>query len=112
MSNKRNNPKSRGSALKLSDTQLVLLSAAVQRDDTCLTTTQKLKGGAAYKVAAKLIAAGLVKEIKATAGMPVWRRDDETAQSFALKLTAEGLKAIAVEDRNRGGAIGAGAREQ
>jgi hypothetical protein len=98
MSNQRNNPKSRGSALKLSDTQLVLLSAAAQRDDHCLTTTPKLKGGAAYKVSAKLIAAGLVKEIMATARMPVWRRDDETAQSFALKLTAGGLQAIAVED--------------
>jgi hypothetical protein len=98
MSNQRNNRKSRGSALKLSDTQLVLLSAAAQRDDHCLATTPKLKGCAAYKVSAKLIAAGLVKEIMATARMPVWRRDDETAQSFALKLTAGGLQAIAVED--------------
>jgi hypothetical protein len=98
MSNETDSPKSRRSALKLSDTQLVLLSAAAQRDDHCLTVTSKLRGGAAYKVAAKLIAAGLVKDITATTGMPVWRRDDETAQSFALKLTAAGLKAIAVED--------------
>ena len=49
-------------------------------------------------VAEKLIAAGLVREIKARIGTPVWRRDDETAQSFALKLTAAGLKAIAVDD--------------
>jgi uncharacterized protein DUF3489 len=90
--------KSLGSALKLSDTQLVLLSAAAQRDDRCLTATPKLKGGAAQKVAEKLIAAGLVKQIKAKAGTPVWRRDEETAQSFSLKLTAAGLKAIAVDD--------------
>jgi hypothetical protein len=98
MSKVRNSAKSRGSALKLSDTQLVLLSAAAQRDDSCLTATPKLKGGAAQKVADKLIAAGLVKEIKAKSGAPVWRRDDQTAQSFALKLTAAGLKVIAVDD--------------
>ncbi len=28
----------------------------------------------------------------------VWRRDDATGQAFALKLTAAGLKAIAVEE--------------
>jgi Protein of unknown function (DUF3489) len=97
MSNESKSPKSARLA-KLSDTQLVLLSAAAQCDDHCLTATPKLKGGAAQKVADKLIAAGLVKEIKAKTGTPVWRRDDETAQSFALKLTAAGLKAIAVDD--------------
>ena len=97
MSRERNTSKSSGSAHKLSDTQLVLLSAAAQRDDHCLTTTPKLKGGAARNVAEKLIAAGLVEEIKAKAGTPIWRRDEETAQSFALRLTAAGLKAIAVD---------------
>jgi hypothetical protein len=29
--------------------------------------------------------------------MPVWHRDD-AGQSYALKLTANGLKAIAVDD--------------
>ena len=56
------------------------------------------QGGAAQKVAEKLIAAGLVREVKAKAGTPIWRRDEEAAQSFALKLTAAGLKAIAVDD--------------
>ncbi len=98
MSRERNTTKSSGSAHKLSDTQLVLLSAAAQRDDHCLTTMPNLKGGAARNVAQKLIAAGLGEEIKAKAGMPIWRRDKETAQSFALRLTAAGLKAIAVDD--------------
>jgi hypothetical protein len=39
-----------------------------------------------------------VKEIKAKPGMAVWRRDDEAEQSFSLKLTAAGMKAIAVDD--------------
>jgi hypothetical protein len=29
----------------------------------------------------KLIATGLAKEVKAKAGMPVWRRDEQSAQS-------------------------------
>jgi hypothetical protein len=83
-------------SIKLSDTQLVMLSAAAQRDDRGLTPLEKLKGGAADKVAMKLIAAGLVREVKAKAAMPVWQRDEQNAQSYALKLTAAGLKAVAV----------------
>jgi hypothetical protein len=75
-----------------------MLSAAAQRDDRCLIAPKSLKGGAAQKVAAKLTAAGLVKEIKAKAGMAVWRRDDEAGQAYSLKLTATGLRAIAVDD--------------
>jgi hypothetical protein len=44
----------------------------------------------------KLIATGLVKEVKAKAGTPVWRRDEQDGQSYALKLTVAGAKAIAV----------------
>jgi uncharacterized protein DUF3489 len=97
MSNERNNPKSNRSAHKLSDAQLVLLSAAAQRDDLCLTVTPTAKGRAAGKVIEKLIAAGLVKEVLAKARAPVWRRDDENVQSYALKLTGAGLKAIGVD---------------
>lgn len=98
MSNGRNNPKFDRSALTLSDTQLVLLSAAAQREDHCLAATPRLKGGALQKVADKLISAGLVKEIEAKSGAPVWRCDEEHAQSYALKLTTAGLKAIAVDE--------------
>ncbi len=52
----------------------------------------------AKKVAAKLIAAGLVKEVKAKTGAPSWRRDAGTGQSFALKLTSAGLKASAADN--------------
>jgi hypothetical protein len=58
-----------------------------------------LKGGAAQKVAAKLLAAGLVREIKAKTGMEAWRRDEETGQAYSLKFTAAGLKAIPLDDR-------------
>jgi hypothetical protein len=85
-------------SIKLTDTQLVMLSAAAQRDDRSLVPAPKLKGAAAQKIAGKLIAAGLVKEIKAKAGAPVWRRDDEAGISYGLKLTAAGAKAIAIDE--------------
>jgi len=79
-------------SIKLSDTQLAMVRAAAQRDDRCLMPSPTLKDGAAQKVAAKLIAAKLVREIKAKAGTPVWRRDGEGGQPLA----EAGLKAIAV----------------
>jgi hypothetical protein len=89
-------------SIKLTDTQLIVLSAAAQRDDRCLVASKSLKGGAAQKFAAKLLTAGLVKEIKAKPGMPAWRRDEGAGQSYALKLTAAGLKAIAIDEREAG----------
>ena len=80
------------------DTQLVLLSAASQRDDHCLVPPAGPKRAQAQRAVAKLVEAGLVKEIRAKAGGPIWRRDDETGQTFALKLTAAGAKAIAVDE--------------
>ncbi|MGD0188076.1 MAG: DUF3489 domain-containing protein [Roseiarcus sp.] len=85
-------------SIKLTDTQLLMLSAAAQREDRILAIPPKLKGGAAQKVAAKLIAASFVKEIKAKAEAPAWRRDAESGLSFALKLTAAGLKASATDN--------------
>jgi len=84
-------------SIKLTDMQLVLLSAASQRDDHCLTPPTGARLGPARKGAARLLDAGLVKEVRARKDMPVWRRDEETEQAFALKLTAAGLKAIAAE---------------
>jgi hypothetical protein len=86
-------------SIKLTDTQLVMLSAAAQREDRCLAPSKNLKGEAAQKVAAKLVAAGLVKEIKAKPGTHIWRRDEEAGQPYTFKLTTAGAKAIAVEER-------------
>jgi hypothetical protein len=87
-------------SIKLTDTQLAMLTAAARRDDRCLVLTKNLKGSAAQKVFAKLSAGGLVKEIIAKAGMPVWRRDEEAGRSYSLKLTAAGLKAAPAETGN------------
>jgi hypothetical protein len=85
-------------SIKLTDTQLVLLGAAAQRKDLCLIAPPTLKGATARKVASKLISAGFVKEVKAKASDPIWRRGEESGVSYALKLTAAGAKAIAVDD--------------
>ncbi len=85
-------------SIKFNDTQLVLLSAASQRDDHCLVPPAGPKRGRAQRAVAKLLEAGLLKEIRAKAGGPIWRRDDETGQTYALKLTAAGAKAIAVDE--------------
>jgi Protein of unknown function (DUF3489) len=82
-------------SIKLTDTQIVMLSAAARRDDRCLLAPQILKGSATQKLATKLIGAGLAKEIKAKPGAPVWRRDEQGGQSYALKLTAAGARATA-----------------
>jgi hypothetical protein len=85
-------------SIKLTDTQLVMLSAAAMREDRCLTLSPSLRGAQVRKTGEKLIKAGLVREVKAKPSSPVWRRDDETGLAYALKLTAAGAKAIAVDE--------------
>jgi hypothetical protein len=87
-------------SVKLTDTQLVMLSGAAQREDLCLTAPDKMKGAILTKVSEKLVKLGLVREVRAKAGMPIWRRDD-AGQGYALKLTAGGMKAIAVADGSK-----------
>jgi hypothetical protein len=85
--------------MKLTDTQLVLLSAASQRDDCAIEIAPKLKGGAAHNVVGKLLSEGLVEEIHAGGSLPVWRRDDAHGP-LALRITKRGLAAIGVGEGN------------
>jgi hypothetical protein len=85
-------------SIKFNDRQPGLLSAASQRDDHCLVPPTGPKRGLAQKAIVKLLEAGIVKEIRAKAGAPIWRRDEENGHTYALKLTAAGVKAIAVEE--------------
>ena len=84
-------------SVKLTDAQLVMISAAAQRKDRCLSAPATIKGAALSKVSAKLAKLGLAREIEAKPGAPIWRRDD-AGQGYALKLTAAGLKAIAADE--------------
>jgi hypothetical protein len=82
--------------MKLTDTQLVLLSAASQREDGAVVLAPSLKGGAAGKVIGKLLRDGLVEEVPAGASMPVWRRDDD-AGPLSIRITPQGLASIGLE---------------
>src|SRR5271167_780506 len=84
-------------SVKLTDAQLVMMSAAAQREDRCLAAPETMKGAVVSKAGAKLVKLGFAREIRARLGTPLWRRD-ETGRSFALKLTVAGLKAIAVDE--------------
>ena len=78
---------------RLTDTQLIILSAASQRDDRGVELPANVKGAAAWKAADKLIRAGLLEEVRAAGSLPVWRRDDETGP-MTLRITEPGLAAI------------------
>jgi hypothetical protein len=85
-------------SIKLTDTQLVMLSAAAQREDHLLVAPERLKGAPLQKLANKLISAGLAKETKAKSNDPICRRDEESGASYALKLTPAEAKAIGIDE--------------
>ena len=81
---------------KLTDTQLVLLSAAAQRQDGVIELTGKPKPAVARNALITLLTEGLVEEVPAGSTLPVWRRDDDQG-ALALRITARGLTALGVE---------------
>ena len=86
---------------KLSEIQLMLLSGASQRDDLHLSVPIGAKLAQTLRAATKLLKAGLIKEVKARKDAPVWRRNADTGQAYAFKLTAAGARAIAANESNR-----------
>jgi hypothetical protein len=83
---------------KLSDTQALILSAAAQRPEhIALPLPESLRGGAAAKVVAAMIAKGLLQEVDANLrrGEPVWR---ETGDGHGVTLIATdmGLAVIGI----------------
>ena len=89
---------------KLSDTQSIILSAAAQRaDGNLLPLPGSLRGGAATKVVAALLARGLIREQvvdsprKADAALnTVWRNEPD-GRGVLLFITAAGAEAIGIE---------------
>ena len=79
----------------LSDTQLLILSAASQRTDHAATLPANLKGSAAKKVVERLLKQKLLQELHAKDDMPVWRRGDDN-RPYTLQITKAGFKAIEV----------------
>ena len=79
---------------KLSDSQLVVLSAACQRDGRSLyPLTLKIKGGAADKVLKSLLARGLIEEVQAGLHDQVWREDKDGAR-LTLRATDAAVAAL------------------
>ena len=80
---------------RLTDAQLIILSAASRRDDRGVELPANINGEAARKAVDKLIRGSLLEEVHAAGSLPVWRRDDES-RPMALRITS--LDTIAVED--------------
>lgn len=89
---------------KLSDAQLVILTAAAQRADrNVLPLPGSLRGGAAAKVVTALLTRGLIAETmtdqtaKADAALDrIWRNDAD-GKAILLTITDAGLAAIGIE---------------
>jgi hypothetical protein len=89
---------------KLSDTQAIILSAAAQRPaGNLLPLPGSLRGGAATKVVAALLARGLAAEHvidsprEADPAMStIWRNEDD-GRAVLLIITAAGVEAIGIE---------------
>ena len=77
--------------MKLTDTHLVLLSRAAQRDDGALDVPATLKDR--EKLVRQMLGVKLIKEVSAGDALPVWRRDEQ-AGALALIITDLGLQAI------------------
>ncbi len=82
--------------MKLTDTHLVLLSAAAQHPEHLLSRPDHISDKAAQSLATKLIQAGLVQEITVRSGQPHWRTQDDA--SLGLQITGEGLAALGLDE--------------
>jgi len=83
----------------LSDTQLIILSAAAQRENQiALPLPDSLRGGAATKVVEAMLRKGLLEEVEADMrnGEPVWRETGD-GHGVTLVATDAGLTAIGIE---------------
>ncbi len=84
---------------KLTDTQLVILSAAARRQDRAvlpLPKSLKIKGGALTKTLEGLRNKGLLEEKPAARNSAAWR-EGEDGLRMMLVITDAGLQAIGVE---------------
>lgn len=84
---------------QLSDAQLVVLSAACQREDRCVfPVTAKLKGNAAGNVLKSLLKKKLIKEVRATRDDTVWRHDKNHGK-MTLRVTRTAFDALGIDPK-------------
>lgn len=91
---------SRSIADKLSDLQLVALSAGCQREDRTIAIPEALEDEAIAAFAASLIDLGLAKEAPAGRGQPVWRQDDSSGQPITLRITNQALTVLGIDEED------------
>ena len=82
---------------KLTDTQLIVLSAAAARDDGIAVVAAKMNRAAASKVGASLVTRKLMREVRSKPGMPIWRKGEDD-RPISLMITRAGRAAIGVEE--------------
>jgi hypothetical protein len=58
---------------RLTDSQLIALSRATQRDDRIATPPANMRGGGLAKVGQALVDRKLMRPVQIKPGMPVWR---------------------------------------
>ncbi len=81
---------------KLTDTQLVILSAASQRKDGAVVLPENLTGKAAEKMVSALARKKLIEVVPSRRKLPVWRKSED-GQHLSLKITDKGLQAIGID---------------
>ena len=82
---------------KLTDTQLIVLSKAAQRDDGAASLPERVNSATAKKIADKLISQKLMREIRTKPSMPIWRKD-ESGRSISLVILRAGREAIGLPE--------------
>ncbi len=82
--------------IKLSDTQLVLLSQAAQHPERAVVIPERLRGGAVQRVVGPLLAKGLVEVVPHRGEMPVYKTEPDGSR-LALVITNVGLLALGIE---------------
>jgi hypothetical protein len=88
---------------RLSDSQLVVLTAACQRQDRCVfPVTTRLKGNAAGNVLKSLLKKELIKEVRAKRHDTVWRHDEQHGR-MTLVATKAAFAALGIDPRNEAG---------
>lgn len=82
---------------RLTDTQLVALSAASQHAHGLIQIPSRLLGAAGLAFGRKLVTLGIAAERPAEPGELWWRRDADGDLRFALFITAMGLAALGID---------------
>jgi hypothetical protein len=86
---------------KLSDTQLVILNAACQRDNSMVLPVTKRMGGEKPNLAAgnsikSMLKNGLIQEVDAKLGEPVWRETGD-GHGVTLAVTDAAFEALGID---------------